>query len=99
MRATRHTSRERVEMKDERAEKRKGSPLVLVARYSEIGFMIPAAVIVGYLLGLLADHLLHTHWIYLLGIIFGAVVGFMSMIRRALQATADVDKEEKDEEK
>jgi F0F1-type ATP synthase assembly protein I len=61
--------------------------------------MIPAAVIVGYLLGLLADHLLHTHWIYLLGIIFGAVAGFVSMIRRALQATADVDKEEKDEEK
>jgi F0F1-type ATP synthase assembly protein I len=86
-------------MKDEKPEKRKENPLVLVARYSEIGFMIPAAVIVGYLLGLLADHLLHTHWIYLLGIIFGAVAGFVSMIRRALQATADVDKEEKDEEK
>jgi F0F1-type ATP synthase assembly protein I len=86
-------------MKDEKPEKRQENLLVLVARYSEIGFMIPAAVIVGYLLGLLADHLLHTHWIYLLGIIFGAVAGFVSMIRRALQATADVDKEEKDEEK
>jgi F0F1-type ATP synthase assembly protein I len=86
-------------MKDEKPEKRQDNLLVLVARYSEIGFMIPAAVIVGYLLGLLADHLLHTHWIYLLGIIFGAVAGFVSMIRRALQATADVDKEEKDEEK
>jgi len=86
-------------MKDEKPGKRQENLMVLVARYSEIGFMIPAAVIVGYLLGLLADHLLHTHWIYLLGIIFGVVVGFVSMIRRALQATADVDKEEKDEEK
>ena len=57
----------------------------MVARYSEIGFMIPAAVLVGYLLGLGADHFLHTHWIYLFGIVFGAVAGFVSMIRRALQ--------------
>jgi F0F1-type ATP synthase assembly protein I len=58
--------------------------------------MIPAAVIVGYLLGLTADYFLHTHWIYLVGIILGAVAGFVSMIRRALQASADDDKNEKD---
>ncbi len=65
-----------------------------VARYSEIGFMIPASVIVGYLLGLVADHFLHTHWIYLFGIIFGAVAGFVSMIRRALATTKDAESEE-----
>ena len=70
------------------------SAWVTVARYSEIGFMIPASVIVGYLLGLLADHLLHTHWIYLFGIIFGAVAGFVSMIRRALATTKDDENEE-----
>jgi F0F1-type ATP synthase assembly protein I len=86
-------------MRDEKPEKREESPWVMVARYSEIGFMIPAAVIVGYLLGLTADHFLHTHWIYLLGIVFGAVAGFVSMIRRALQASADADKEEKDDPK
>jgi F0F1-type ATP synthase assembly protein I len=62
---------------------------VTLARYSEIGFMIPASLVVGYLLGALIDHLLHTHWIYLFGIIFGAVVGFVSMIRRALQSDED----------
>jgi F0F1-type ATP synthase assembly protein I len=81
-------------MKDEKPEKQDESPWVVVARYSEIGFMIPAAVFIGYLLGLLGDHLLHTHWIYLFGIIFGAIAGFVSMIRRALQATADEDKKE-----
>jgi F0F1-type ATP synthase assembly protein I len=83
-------------MRDEKPEKRQESPWVVVARYSEIGFMIPAALIVGYLLGLLADYFLKTHWIYLFGIVFGAVAGFVSMIRRALQASADADKEEKD---
>jgi F0F1-type ATP synthase assembly protein I len=83
-------------MRDEKPEKREESPWVMVARYSEIGFMIPAAVIVGYLLGLGADYLLHTHWLYLLGIIFGAVAGFVSMIRRALQSSAEAEQEEKD---
>jgi F0F1-type ATP synthase assembly protein I len=82
-------------MKDEKPQ----NPWVLMARYSEIGFMIPAAVFVGYLLGLLADHLLHTHWIYLFGIVFGAVVGFISMIRRAISADAEADAEEDRERK
>ena len=83
----------------DKKDKQKESAWVTVARYSEIGFMIPASVIVGYLLGLLADHLLHTHWIYLAGIIFGAVAGFVSMIRRALATTKDVESEETEEGK
>ncbi|MDR3764247.1 MAG: AtpZ/AtpI family protein [Acidobacteriota bacterium] len=85
-------------MKDEK-QRREENPWVMVARYSEIGFLIPASVLVGYLFGLLADHLLHTHWIYLLGIVFGAISGFVSMIRRALQASAEADAEETKEEK
>jgi F0F1-type ATP synthase assembly protein I len=53
------------------------------ARYSEIGFIIPAAVILGFFLGKLLDFWLHTHWLYLAGLIFGAVVGFVQMIRMA----------------
>jgi len=86
-------------MSDDKRRERDDNPWVMVARYSEIGFLIPAAVLVGYLLGLLADHLLHTHWIYLFGIIFGAVSGFVSMIRRALSATAETDAEVADEER
>jgi F0F1-type ATP synthase assembly protein I len=71
----------------------------MVARYSEIGFMIPAAVLVGYFLGWVADHFLHTHWLYLVGIIFGAVAGFVSMIRRAMHASADVDQDGQDRKK
>jgi F0F1-type ATP synthase assembly protein I len=83
-------------MADEKPKKREESLWVAGARYSEIGFMIPAAVITGYLMGLAADYFLHTHWIHVFGIFFGAVAGFVSMIRRALQANADEEKKEKD---
>lgn len=83
------------EMKDEKREKKQESPMAAAARYSEIGFMIPAAVIVGYLMGAGADHVLHTHWLHLVGIILGAVAGFVSMIRRALEANDDEDTSEK----
>jgi len=83
-------------LNDERPDKHEESPWVMVARYSEIGFMIPAAVLVGYFLGWMADHFLHTHWIYLVGIIFGAVAGFVSMIRRALECSKDEEKQDGD---
>ena len=51
-------------------------PLVSLARYSEIGFIIPAAILLGFFLGKLADYWLHTRWFYLVGLLFGAVVGF-----------------------
>ncbi len=75
----------RPEEKDREPKKNK-DPMVLLARYSEIGFILPAAVIVGYLIGLALDHWLHQHWIYLAGLIFGAIVGFVKMIRMALSS-------------
>lgn len=59
------------------------------ARYSEIGFIIPAAVFLGYGLGRLGDYWLGTHWLYLAGVIFGAVVGFWQMIRMAMDLSRD----------
>jgi F0F1-type ATP synthase assembly protein I len=68
--------------------KKKGS-LVSLARYSELGFIIPAAVLLGFFLGKLADYWLHTKWLYLVGLLFGAVVGFWQMIRMAMSAYKD----------
>ncbi len=65
---------------------RKKHPLVSVARYSEMGFIIPAAILLGLFLGKLADYWLHTKWLYLVGLLFGAVVGFWQMIRMAMSA-------------
>jgi ATP synthase protein I len=68
---------------------RSTNPMVSLARYTEIGFIIPACVIVGYFFGRLADDWLHTHWLYLIGLLFGAVVGFVQMIRMASSAFKD----------
>ncbi len=62
-------------------------PMASLARYSEIGFIIPAAVLLGFFLGKLLDYWLHTKWLYLVGLLFGAVVGFTQMIRMALGAS------------
>ncbi len=67
----------------------KANGWVSAARYSEIGFIIPAAIFLGYALGRLADYWLHTHWLYLAGVIFGAVVGFAQMIRMASALSRD----------
>jgi F0F1-type ATP synthase assembly protein I len=67
---------------------KKNSPGSL-ARYSEIGFIIPASVLVGLFLGKLADRWLHTQWLYLVGLLVGAVLGFWQMIRMAMGAFKD----------
>jgi F0F1-type ATP synthase assembly protein I len=46
-----------------------------------LAFILPAAVVVGLLLGKLGDHFFHTHWLFLVGIIVGAVAGFVDLIR------------------
>jgi F0F1-type ATP synthase assembly protein I len=65
--------------------------LVSAVRYSEIGFIIPASVLLGLLFGKLGDYWLHTRWVYVVGIVFGAVVGFWQMIRMAIGAFKDKD--------
>ena len=65
-------------------EKQDDKPLgaaVLWARYSQIAFIIPGAVVVGLLIGKLLDYWLHTHWLFLGGVVLGAVAGFVDMIR------------------
>jgi F0F1-type ATP synthase assembly protein I len=59
----------------------KESSAVVWARYSQIAFIIPAAVVVGLLVGKLLDYWLHTRWLFLVGIILGAIGGFVDMIR------------------
>lgn len=69
----------------------KKNPLVTLVRYSEIGFILPAAVLVGYLIGTGLDHWLHTTWIVGAGVIFGVISGFISMIRMALRTEDEKD--------
>jgi F0F1-type ATP synthase assembly protein I len=64
---------------------RKQSAAVQWARYSQLAFVLPAAVVVGLLIGKLLDYWFHTHWMFLAGIILGAVAGFVDIIRTVMR--------------
>ncbi len=66
--------------------KKDESAAVQWARYSQVAFIIPAAIVVGLIVGKLFDYWFHTHWLYIAGVILGAVVGFADMIRTVTRA-------------
>jgi F0F1-type ATP synthase assembly protein I len=59
----------------------KKSPLVEIARYSQLAFVFPAALVVGWLIGTALDKWLHTTWLYLAGLLLGIAAGFIELIR------------------
>jgi ATP synthase protein I len=59
----------------------KRSAAILWARYSQIAFIVPAGVVVGLLIGKALDYWFHTKWFFLVGVIVGAIAGFIDMIR------------------
>lgn len=70
-------------------DRKEKSLLVQAARYSEMGFIIPAAAFIGLLLGKLLDRWLGTHWIYIAGVVLGIIAGFVEMIRMAMAASRE----------
>lgn len=54
---------------------------VLIARYSQLAFALPAATVAGWLIGAGLDHWLHTKWLYLVGLLLGIAAGFIELIR------------------
>jgi F0F1-type ATP synthase assembly protein I len=71
---------------DQKSEQKK-SLWLQVARYSQLAFVLPAALVVGWLFGALLDKWLHTTWLYMAGIILGIVAGFVELIRTVSRDT------------
>jgi len=65
------------------------SSLVEIEKLAQIGILIPAATVIGWLIGAGLDHALHRHWLYLVGLILGATAGFVQMFRIVLQNTKE----------
>ncbi|MBV8205810.1 MAG: AtpZ/AtpI family protein [Acidobacteria bacterium] len=61
----------------------------LIALAFELGFIIPAAVAVGYLAGAALDRWLHTTRLTIVCVLVGVVAGFVDMIRRVLALSND----------
>lgn len=62
---------------------------VMVGEYTALAFVLPVATFVGYALGYLLDKALHTHWIYIPGLLFGIVAGFVQLIRQITRDTGN----------
>jgi ATP synthase protein I len=59
---------------------------VQAERLLQIAFVLPAAVLIGWAGGALLDKWLHIHWIYIVGLLFGAAAGLFEAVRQAMQA-------------
>ncbi len=61
--------------------------LVRAEKLTQIAFVLPCALLIGLGIGVLLDKWLHQHWIYIVGLIFGAVAGLVEAVRQAMRAT------------
>ena len=71
---------------DQPGDAEKRGLLVQVARYSQLALVLPAATLVGWLIGLGLDRWLHTRWLYLAGLIVGIAAGFVELIRTVMSS-------------
>ena len=60
--------------------------VVKAERLMQIAIVLPAAVLIGWGMGALLDKWLHQDWIYIVGVVLGAVAGMVEAIRQALRA-------------
>ena len=76
-------------MQGQETPEEKKNVWLLVARYGHIGFIPPACVFVGLLIGSALDKWLGTKSLMLVGIILGSVAGFVELIRVMMKASRD----------
>ena len=61
--------------------------MVMVGEYTSLAFMLPAATLVGYVVGYLLDRAFHTHFLYIPFLILGIAAGFVQLIRQLMRDT------------
>jgi F0F1-type ATP synthase assembly protein I len=78
-------------MPDQPPEKNEGEKNMWrqIGRYSHLGLILPASVVVGLAIGAALDRWLQTSWITLAGLLLGCVAGFTEMIRTIMKASKE----------
>lgn len=59
--------------------------IIRAERLTQIAFVLPAAVLIGWGIGALLDKWLHQNWIYIVGLVLGAAAGLTEAVRQALK--------------
>jgi len=74
---------------------RRASPivdgLVRAERLLQIALILPLSVVAGWAIGAGLDKWLHQQWIYLAGVVFGCVAGFVEVFRVVQKNTDEKD--------
>ena len=68
--------------------------LVQAEKLLQVAFILPSAMVIGWLAGAWADSKLHQGWITIAGVIFGCISGLFYVVRMAMDAekkTGDTD--------
>lgn len=60
-----------------------------IGRYSNMGFILPASIVVGLGIGALLDRWFKTTWITLVGLLVGCVAGFAELIREVVKSSKE----------
>ena len=60
-----------------------------IGRYSNMGFILPASIVVGLGIGALLDRWFKTTWITLVGLLVGCVAGFAELIREIVKSSKE----------
>jgi len=55
----------------------------------QLGLLLPACVVIGWAVGLALDHWLNLHWMNIVGLIAGAIAGFIQTVRVAMSHNKD----------
>ncbi len=61
----------------------------LIGRYSNLAFVLPAAIVAGLVIGHLLDRWLGKTWITLAGLFVGCIAGFAELIRGIIQSSKE----------
>lgn len=59
--------------------------IIRAEKMTQIAFVMPAAVLIGWGIGALLDKWLHQNWIYIVGLVLGAAAGLFEAVRQALR--------------
>ena len=62
---------------------------VTVGRYTSLAFVLPACVLVGYLIGHVLDRVFGTSFLYIVFLLIGIAAGFIELIREVQRDTGD----------
>lgn len=67
----------------------KRNPYQMVGDYLALAMLLPLCTFIGYAIGYFLDKTFHTHFFYLIFLLFGIAAGFVELIRQFQKDSGD----------